>query len=187
MKFIGNKISIKEAKDRLSVVISGVGERWEKAVLSIWTLLWLTVGVYFILELLASDDRNFKLFVLVFLSFWLFYMSKAVKIMFWRLYGYNSILILDDKLIIRNFNWLKSVEKSYFVQNIEKVEVLELKEKSLNRAYYSGFWVKGLDMISFTHKGKKINCAPQISSLEAQNIAYKLNKRIVKIKRDEKV
>lgn len=186
MKFIGNKISVQESKEKLSVVISGVGERWEKAVLSIWTFLWLGIGVYFILELLASDDRNFKLFLIVFLSFWVFYMSKAIQILFWRLFGYNSLIVLEDKLIVRNFNWLRSIEKSYFVQNIERVEVLELKDKSLNRAYYSGFWVKGLNMISFTHKGKKVNTAPQISSLEAQNIAHKLDKRIVKIKRDSK-
>jgi hypothetical protein len=183
MKFIGKLISVKDNKDQLSVVISGIGQKWEKIVLAVWSTIWLLVGVYFINEVVSATEREYKLFVVVFLCFWAFYFVKALQIFFWRLSGYQSIRIIDDKLILRSFSGVKPKDKTYFVHNIERMEVLALKDKSLNRAYYSGFWVKGLKMVSFYHKGKKIDFAPQISTNEARALSQLLSKRIVKARK----
>lgn len=183
MKFIGDRVSVKDSKDQFSVVITGVGERWEKALLTIWSVIWLCVGLYFMKEFTNSIDRNFKLFILVFLCFWGFYFYKALQILFWRIAGYHSIRIIEDKLVFRAFNGLKAKEKTFFVHNIEKLEVLNVKDRSLNRAYYGGFWVKGLKMLSFVHKGKKTDFAPQISTLEARALSQLLSKKIVKARK----
>jgi hypothetical protein len=183
MKFIGDLVSVKDSKDQLSIVISGIGQKWEKIVLAVWSTIWLLVGGYFINQLFSEGERQYKLFVLVFLCFWAFYFYKAMQMFLWRMAGYQSIRIVDDKLILRNFSGVKPKEKTYFVNNIERMEVLALKDKSLNRAYYSGFWVKGLKMVSFYHKGKKIDFAPQISTNEARALSQLLSKRIVKARK----
>lgn len=184
MKFIGESISVKDTKEQLSVVISGIGQKWEKIVLAVWSTIWLLIGIYFIKELLNASEREYKLFVVVFLACWAFYFVKALQIFFWRLSGYQSVRIIDDKLILRNFSGLKPKDTTFFVHNIERMEVLALKDKSLNRAYYSGFWVKGLKMVSFYHKGKKIDIAPQISTNEARALSQLLSKRIVKARKN---
>lgn len=183
MKFIGDLISVKDQKDQLSVVISGVGQKWEKIVLAVWSFIWLLIGAYFFNEISQASERQFILFLTVFLCFWAFYFVKALQIFLWRMAGYQNIRIVDDKLIFRNYSGLKVNEKIYFAHDIERMEVLTLKDKSLNRAYYGGFWVKGLKMISFYHKGKKIDFAPQIPTNEARALSQLLSKRIVKARK----
>ena len=180
MKYIGPKISCKELNKEYSIIIAAEGERWEIALLWIWTALWLGIGGYFAsyLFLVEGLERDFKLFVSVFLAFWAFYFFKILGMAMWRTKGYESILFSEDKITMSQFNGFRFKRQSFFVRNIEQFEKLVIKDKSLLNAYYSGFWVKGIDFLSFTHQKKEIRFAKQIDNDSADKL-FKLMRKLM--------
>lgn len=182
MKYIGPKISCQEKGRDFSIVIDARGERYEQALLWIWVSIWFGVGVYFASYLFIDADyvtREFELFVFVFMAFWAFYFIKAFGMALWRSKGYESLFFTEDKLILTRYNGLRFKRDTFFNRNIEDFEKLDVKTKSVMNAYYSGFWVKGLDLLSFKYQGKKVSFAKQLDR-DAADALYKLVRKLIK-------
>ena len=86
--------------------------------------------------------------------------------------------IEDDKLILKRSYFTFGKSKTYFVENIEKIENVELAEKSVAFAFENTWWVLGGYKMTFEYNGKHVKFGMQISESERDFLRNLLNKRI---------
>lgn len=187
MKWIGERISFVDDKDKTTIVIYPENITWLKAVLGAWVGMWFAIGATVIWSLFTFEFTEQETIILyVFLSFWAYYAYRVTKSFLWILWGKELIKIdevsLSYKRSIRNYG--KSVP--YFLENIKKMSVFQPKEKSIQTAWEKSPWIRGGDRIQFEHMGKVVRFGRKLNEKDTNQlfkfVTKKMDVRLKKMK-----
>jgi len=179
MKWIGNRISFSEDKTKTTIVIHPKDIGWLKGIMGAWVSMWLTMGgiviwSYFVMNLSQQDT----IIVFVFLAFWLYYAYKVTKSWFWIMWGKELIKIdeasLSYKKSVRNYG--KS--NSYLLDNISKMRMHNLEEKSFQSAWEKSPWIVGGERMEFDYMAKVVRFGRKLDKKDAELLFKLLTKRI---------
>ncbi|MFN5444903.1 MAG: hypothetical protein ACK48V_11835 [Crocinitomicaceae bacterium] len=174
MKWIGERISFIEQPKKLTVVINPEDKFFQKGLMGAWFAMWLTIGGVMIWSLNTFGlNQQEKLIVVVFLCFWAYYAFKVGKALFWLIWGKELIKIEPDGFIYKKS--IKGFGKSstYFLENIERVEVLFPKENSIQAVWENSPWIQNAERIQFQYISKNIRFARKLNEKDA-NLLFKL-------------
>jgi hypothetical protein len=184
-KWISDRISTFTDKAYTSIIIFPKRKRWKEALLFAWTLGFTFVGVYLIYVLFFDMNsinnsqtqlegnpvevlRQQKIYLTIFIAFWVYFEFKVVKGLLWVVLGKEMIKIDSDAIFIKNSILSYGKSNRYFHENIKKMELIEHKEFSFGFDYENAFWRKGTDSIIFDHKTKPISFGRKLDAQTAR-------------------
>ncbi len=194
-KLIGDRISTYITKEYTSIIITPKRKRWKEALLFAWTIGFSIVGFYMIYLLSGGLDsidnsglegnpeeilRNQKIYVGVFVGFWIYFEYKVVKGLLWVVLGKELIRIDGDSLNIKNSILSYGKSKRFFFENIKKMDLIEHEKLSFGFDYENAFWRKGTDSIVFEHRGKTESFGRKLDEKNARLLSRFILDRVKK-------
>ena len=173
MKWIGERISFVDKKDALTIVIYPPNIGAKKIALIAWTILWYIVGGIVLSQMFYDYSEQEKIYMIIFLSFWLYYAVRVTRTLVYLLYSREFIKLDETALRIKKATGKYGKAKQYFLENISKFETYELKENSFQAIYENSVWVRGTDKIQFQYMGKTISFGRKLNPKDT-DVLYKL-------------
>jgi len=178
MKWIGKRVSYVDEKDITTIVIYPESVRWKNNLLLAWFSTWILIGVYVISQLFVDFSREEKLVLVIFLSFWSYFTFRVGKSTLWQLKGKELLRINDQVLIIKKSTFSYGKAQTYFLENIKKIQVDEVKDSSLGFQFEKSIWVVGGERISFDYQGKRIRIGRKLNDQDTKLLFRLLTNRI---------
>jgi hypothetical protein len=102
VKWIGNRISFNDQKDKTTIVIDPSKNAWISAIMGAWLGMWYAIGatVMWALYVMKLKEQE-KLILWIFLVFWLYYAWRVTMSFFWNLRGQEYIKINADAFYLK--------------------------------------------------------------------------------------
>lgn len=179
MKWIGERISFLEDKQKSTFVIYPASTPLVKALMGAWFAMWLAIGatiVWSFFTFKLSDQEN--IIIVVFLSFWAYYAIKVGRSYFWLLWGKEYIKVNEAALTYKRS--IKNYGKAtpYYLENIKKIRMYQPKENSLQAVWETSPWVRGGERLEFDYLGKTIRFGRKLNEKDAKLFFNVLTKKV---------
>ena len=183
MKWISSRVSYEDQKDFFTMVISSKTDYWKMTVMLVWLLIWLTCGlVIFYFLFFTQELVGQKIYFYTFLAFWTYFLYKVSRVLIWRKFGIEFIKIDEDRFSIKKSIWGYGKARVFMTNNLKKIKLAPLEEKSFSKVFNDSFWIVGQGTIIVNALDKEYNFGSQISKEDGTKIIKVLNSKIQKIK-----
>lgn len=183
MKWIGNRVSYEDHKDFLTLIIASNVDPWKMLVMLIWFLIWLSCGlVIFYFLFFTQELVDQRIYFYIFLVFWTYYLFKVTRVLIWRRFGIEFIRIDEDNFSVKKSLWGYGRAKEFITNNIKKLKLSPLDDKSFSKVFNDSFWIVGQGTIVINVLDNEYNFGSQISKEDGVKIIKVLNSKINKIK-----
>lgn len=180
MKWIGERISFKDHKDSISFVIYPPQVGFKKNLVLIWFVLWLLIGGYVTAQFFYEYSDQEKIALFIFMSFWLYFAVRVFKTLLYLFKGREFVKLDDTALRIKKATGQYGKARQYFLENLTKLKVVEMKSTSFQKIFEDSVWVKGTDRIQFEYMGKNFSFGRKLDEKDAKMVFQILTKRINK-------
>ena len=173
-----DRILVKESPEEFEITISGKIPQNQFVVLSVWLVLWTIAGLYVLTQLFAPQPNEVRIFIFVWLIFWVYFEYKVATAWLWRKYGREIFRIQKDNTELR-FELAKGGKSNEFrTSEIEKISNLEPQKGLFIKNYFSSYWVVGGETIAIQYQGKLYLFGRQISQQDADLLIRKIKNRL---------
>jgi hypothetical protein len=179
MKLIGERISINETKEKITIVILPHQSAWTNAAIGMWLAMWYVIGgtvVWSLFQLKLTQQEKIILFV--FLIFWLYYATKITYTFLWILRGKEWMKLDDNRLTIKRSIGTLGKAHEYFYENIQHLSAHVPEKGSFQTVWESSPWVNGGDRIHFEHFHKPVRFGRKLDEKETRQLFAFLDKQI---------
>ena len=169
MKYLSERVSVDRKDGRTSVVISARLPRAKETMLVVWFVAWVLCGAYVMYartQLSQGDDL--RQYLLVFLAFWTYFAVLVGKALLWRLKGFELWRIKDGTLTVKNSIFGYGKATNYFVDNIQKLGLLNVDQSSWKWQLNQSGWMVGGERLGFEHLSKKVVFGKSLTEEEAK-------------------
>ena len=171
VKYINDRISFLELPDELTIVMLSKKNDLKSALLFAWLICWSLIGLVMIYYLLVSDlNRENKLYIFIFLIFWLYFEIIVMKGFLWRKSGKELIRINKDGLQIKNDINGYGKLKTYFLENISNLKPIEIKKNSIIKELDASYWNLGGDRLMFDYVNRPVKFAKELEEKDTFKI-----------------
>ncbi len=178
MKVISNRVSIYKTDKVLSIVILPTDNKKKLGLLFLWLMAWTVCGLIVMVNYFKLHDQNSKLFTIIYLSFWAYFEFSIMRVFIWKKFGREKIWIQDGEInYLREIN-NKGKTKTFNLDLVSKLQLVELSRSSFADTINQSFWVKGGERLEFFSQSQTIRVGMQITDEEARQIMKEVNSRI---------
>lgn len=179
MKWIGERTSFVDDKNKTTIIISAEDIGWQKALMGAWFFMWVTIGAIMIwaFSVLKLSQQE-QIIILIFLVFWAYYAYRVGRQFFWLLWGKEYLKINEVGLSIKRGIKTYGKAKIYFLENITKMRIQEPKENSIQAVWEASPWIRGGERIEFDYLGKVIRFGRKLNQKESKLLFQLVTKRI---------
>lgn len=178
MKTIGNKISYSQTAEKLLINISGKGTQQQITLLTIWLALWTLGGLVVISQLFMDYPREEKMYISIWLAFWLYFEWRVYYILRWRKAGVEIVKVEHGVLSYsREISGLGKV-KTYNTNQIRSLQVDDFSDKQFQKVFYNSYWVTGGEAIIFYYNSTEVGLGMQLHENDARQLKKVLDKAI---------
>jgi hypothetical protein len=175
-RFLSERISVVEASDSTSLIISPDYDQAKQKWLWLWVTLWSLAGIAVLLQLFGDYSKEEKLYLSVWLAFWFYFEYVGIYALLWKIKGFERLLINKDSFIYSK-NLGKSGKKQIFPkQNISSLIPIAVSEKSLIFNLTNSYWNRGNEAVEIRVNGQNIRFGLKLSKPEAASVISFLRK-----------
>ncbi len=179
MKWIGNRISFKDEKSRLTIVILPEKLNWFKPLMLAWLMMWYVVGAavvwsYFSMKLTQQE----LIIIMIFAAFWIYYAQRVTRSYLWMVWGKELIKIDEASLSVKRSIKGYGKAKQFLVENIKNIKLDVPESHSFMSAWEAAPWMKGNERISFEYLGKVIRFGAKLNEKDAKLLFNLVTKKI---------
>lgn len=175
MKVIGERVSILKKDGLLSIVILPYSDKRKLGIMFLWLMAWTVCGIIVFANYFKVVDKDTKLFIIIYLSFWTYFEYKIMRAFMWRKYGKEKLWISNGRVHYkRDVNGRGKVNE-FDYSLIQNLLFIEREEHSFVSVINSSFWIKGDERIEFTCQHKKVRFGMQLSDKEAKVIIKEIS------------
>ncbi len=178
MKIIGERVSILEKDEVFSLVVLPTTDKKKLGLLFLWLFAWSICGVIVFVNFFKLDNKDARLFIIIYLSFWAYFEYKILRTFIWKKWGKEKLWIKKGILHYQREVSGKGKINEYNLELVNNLSVIELNN-SFADSFNQSFWVKGGERLEFQHQSKMIRFGLQLEEKEAQTILKEL-KRFIK-------
>lgn len=175
MKVIGERLSILKKDDVLSIVILPTTNKKKLLLMFVWLLAWSVCGVIVFANYFTLTDQNSKLFIIIYLSFWLYFEISIARAYAWKRWGKEKLWIKNGVLHYQREVNKRGKIQEYNLDLVSKLRLIELKATRFANTINQSFWVKGGERLEFTSQSKTVRLGMQLSDDEAQTVLKEVN------------
>lgn len=180
--YISERISYVRKPEELTVVISQEIPRKKEALLFAWVMMWLVLGgFYFYYWFTSAPKSDQKIFFLVALAFWAFFLYRMGKVLIWRKSGRELIRIKEETMTIKNAFGKYGKARLYQIENIKKFGTIPYDFTKFGQFLDRSFWEMGGETIGFEHFNKGVAFGKQLSEAESKQLAKVIAKAMKEI------
>lgn len=180
MEYIGDRISIKQKENELSIVILSFSDKTKSRILLLWLILWSISGLIIITQYFSITDQNTKAGIIVWLGFWMYFEYIIAKAYLWRKSGKELIKLRDNKFLYKRDISHRGKIKVFEYDFIKELRMLEIKENSFIENLNNSYWVIAGEKLAFDYYGKEIKFGIQLSERDAEALRMRIQKEIKK-------
>ena len=105
IEIIGKRISVLKDDEVASFVIKPTDANWKTHLLTVWLVLWTVSGIAVAVNYFSLTNTNYKLVVIMWMSFWAYFEFKIGKESFKNL-SEEEVLEITKNNAIKLFNIL---------------------------------------------------------------------------------
>lgn len=178
MKVIGERISILKKDNLLSIVILPTTDKKKLTIMFLWLFAWTVCGVIVLVNYFKMVDKDTKLFMLVYLSFWGYFEFKIARTFIWKKNGKEKFWIQNGVIHYQRELNKKGKIKEYNIELVDDFKIIDVSNTSWADNINQSFWIKGGERLEFISQGKAIRFGMQISDEEARTIFNEIDKFI---------
>ena len=178
MEIISERISILKKPDVLSIVILPTTDKKKLGLMFLWLFAWTVCGVIVFANYFRVQERDAKLFIIIYLAFWSYFEFNIVRAYIWKRFGREKIWLQNGSLNYQREINRRGKVRSFTIDLISKISIIPFRAQNLADHFYQSFWVKGGERLKFEAQGKTYMFGMQISEEEARTISKELNARI---------
>jgi hypothetical protein len=175
MKVIGERVSILKKENLLSIVILPYSDKRKMAVMLLWLMAWTVCGIVVFANYFKVTDKDSKLFIIIYLSFWAYFEYKITRAFMWRKYGKEKLWITNGVVHYKQEINKRGKIKEFDYSLIQNLIFIEREETSFASVINSSFWIKGDERIEFTCQLKRIRFGMQLTDKEAKAIIKEIS------------
>lgn len=171
MEYLSERVSIERSEGRTSVVISARLPKAKEALLVTWTVAWSLCGLYILYarsEMTPGDPL--RQYLLAFLAFWAYFLLKIGRATLWRLKGFELWRIKGGSVTIKDSLFGYGKANTYFVDNIQRLGLLDRDPNSWKTQWNESNWVVGGERLGFEHVGKRVVFGKGLTDDEARRL-----------------
>ncbi len=183
MEFLSERVSLDKREGVTSVVISPRLSRGNEALLLAWVLAWTCCGAYVIYALFQMAPGQERSFTLAFMAFWTYFEVRMVRVLLWRTKGFEKWRLKDGTLTIKDEILGYGRANDYFVENIQKLGLIDMDRTSWKWQLNDSFWLMGGERLGFEHLGKKIVFGKGLTDEEAKRVLVTLQEALKKARK----
>jgi len=179
VKWIGNRISFIDQKDKTTIVIDPSKNAWISAIMGAWLGMWYAIGGTVIWALNVMTLKNQEQLILwIFLVFCLYYAWRVTMSFIWNLRGQEYIKIDQEAFYLKKS--LRHIGKThqYFFENIKNFKYELPKQGGFQDVWESSPWINGGERFEFDYFNQKIRFGRKLTETEAKLLYQLLNKKI---------
>ena len=179
MKWIGNRISFNETKERTTIVIEPQRNGLVNSLMGAWLAMWYVIGIAtFVYSMDHTFTEKEQVIIWVFFVFWVYYAVRVTRSYLWLMFGKELIKIdevgLHYKRSIRKFG--KST--LYLFGNIQDLQFDVPEESSVQRVWESSPWINGGERFTFSYFGKIVKFGRKLEEKDCKLLYTLVSKRI---------
>lgn len=196
MKWISERISYHRHDEYTTILISTKVEKWKEGLLLAWLISWALVGVSIIyvlisgnyLENLATEtpQNQLKLFLVLFLVFWAYYLYKIIRVYIWRKKGVEYFKLEKNSLVLKKAFGKIGKANQYLYENMGEIKLIESSPRSFANVMQGAFWDIGNESVQFEYYGKQILFGTQLDANEANKLKQFINAEMKKYAKKSK-
>lgn len=177
MEYIGSRISVLEKEDELSIIVLNGATKQKNTSLLLWIIAWLFCGSVVLWQFFEIDDRQSKLTLMVWLSFWAYFAYVIIKAYRWRVAGKEVIKIKEGKLFIKRDQKGKGKIAIYLLDHVQDLRIVKVKKSFLNFLNDS-YWLISGERLLFDYYGKTIKFGIQLEQKDASALLKRMKRYI---------
>lgn len=174
MEFIGERISFLNKESETSIVISSTHKKLSAYLMLLWLIAFAVCVGYIIYFLSGSDSKKDKLFVVILVAFWMYYVFKAYRSALWRFKGLEVIKIMKGKFIYKKGIKGKGKAYSYEIRHISDLQIKDVKG-SIAEVITSVDFMEMKEKIAFRYFDKNIRFGYNLNENDSKEL-FKLIK-----------
>lgn len=175
MKVIGQRISILKKDKLLSIVILPTDDKKKLVLLFLWLMAWTVCGMIVMANYFQLTDKNAKIYLIIYLSFWAYFEFNIVRTFIWKRFGKEKLWIKDGILHYQREVNQKGKVREFNLDLISRFRIVELSTTKLADTINQSFWVKGGERLEFDSQSQLIRLGMQLSDEEARLILNEVN------------
>lgn len=179
MKWIGERISFVDDKQKTTIVIEPQKKGLVTGLMGAWFSMWIVIGAtviwsYYTFTLTQQE----QIIVYVFMAFWLYYAIRVGRSFFWLMWGKELIKIDEVSLTYKRSIRKYGRATSYLVDNIAKIRMYVPKERSFQAVWENSPWVRGGERIEFDYMGKVVRFGRKLDQKDAEQLFKFITKKV---------
>jgi hypothetical protein len=178
MEVISQRISILKKPDVLSIVILPTVDKKKLGLMFLWLFAWSVCGVIVFANYFRVNDRDSKLFIIIYLAFWAYFEFNIVRAYIWKRFGKEKLWVQNGQLNYQREVNRRGKIKTWTIDLVSQFKAVPFRAQNLADNFYQSFWVKGGERIEFTVQGRTYRMGMQISDEEANTIVKEVNKMV---------
>jgi hypothetical protein len=178
MEILSERISVVKKDDVFSVVILPSRDRKKLFLMFLWLFAWTVCGVIVGANFFQAPSRESKLFIVVYMSFWLYFEVSILRTYIWRRYGREKIWISKGLLHYQRETNGRGRIKSYHVEFVSPLEVVEVRQTNILDSLSQSFWMRGGERLETSIQGKPLRIGMQLNDEEARQLRRELNQAL---------
>ena len=173
-----NRISISEKDGSTSIIVLSKKDRNKQNILLSWIILWSLGGLIVISQFFYGIKQEEKLFLAIWLAFWLYFELVTCHAFLWRKFGFERILIKEDKFYYRREIKNKGKTSTFDISSIKNIELIDdSSENSFFKNLRESYWIIGGETVSFNVNDKLIKIGLQLDKQDAQKLQKLIEKK----------
>lgn len=179
MNFISERIGYEATDEGLTVRIkaSKASDLKKIQAMKAWVIAWGLSGGLIGSALFMNYPADLKLYLLVFLAFWAYFLFTITRAYYFRKYGIETVFLNGDQLMLRKDIHGKAGKPLFF--RIQEKNAFRYLDKSQKGAwFYDSFWIDSGGNCGFGKPGAEYRFGIQLAENEAQKLTTLLNKAI---------
>lgn len=182
IKQISNRISYCEGRSEYTMVITPPEKSTRFYLLTLWLSTFVLCGIVVSIQLFLNYSREIKLFFVVFLVFWLYYVLMAGRVWLFYSRGGEFIRVCDGKFFIKRAIGTYGKTHDFLIQNMKRIEMRNAPSGSFSWELEKSYWVLGGHSLVFDYNGREVRLGIRLDKKEAGLALRILNEWIKKEK-----
>lgn len=179
MHLISPRVSVLEKDGVFSLVILPTTDRRKLWLMFFWLLAWTVCGIIVFTNYFQITNKEARIFIIVYLSFWAYYEFKIGRAFLWKKFGREKLWIKKGKLQYQREVSGKGKIREFDLELVNGLELIEVSKSSFADTINQSFWVKGGERLQFNCQSKVVRFGMQLNDKEAYDV-FKALKNFLK-------
>jgi len=177
---LSGKVIIENSGNEKTIKVYPYQENWKTNLIKIWLLLWSLCGAIVLWELFSNISKEQKLYLAIYIVFWLYFELKMFAVIRWRTSGLECIRFTENKLILEKTVQGRGFPIELSFEEIKKVHVPEVSAVSFGAVFNNSYWLEGQETIVIETEKKKYGFGFQLKKSDAEKILKEILRQVQK-------